>query len=98
MSSLLLEVARVEVRKRRAALGLSQLELAEFARVHVNTIKNIEGAKHQTTIVSIERVATALGCHACDLLFPAQAATQAPAAANGCGGAKTGDAAKRGRR
>jgi len=83
MMSLLLEHARGEIKSRRLELGWTQEQLAHHAKVHVNTVKNVEGGKHQATVLAIEKIAMALGCHPRELLFPSSLELNRPATGNG---------------
>ena len=56
------------IRKRRAALGISQEKLAELADIHRNYVGLIERAQQNLTIDSLVRLARALGSRPSDLL------------------------------
>lgn len=49
------------IKKRRALLGLSQQDLAEFAEVGVATIKDIERGKGNPSLHTLQRIMTVLG-------------------------------------
>lgn len=49
------------IAKRRAELGLSQEELAELSRVHRTYISDVERGVRNVSILTLERIATALG-------------------------------------
>lgn len=49
------------IKKRRARLGLSQKDLAEFAEVGIATIKDIERGKGNPSLHTLQRIMTVLG-------------------------------------
>ncbi len=49
------------IKKRRALLGLSQQDLAEFAEVGIATIKDIERGKGNPSLHTLQRIMTVLG-------------------------------------
>ncbi len=49
------------IKKRRALLGLSQQDLAEFAVVGIATIKDIERGKGNPSLHTLQRIMTVLG-------------------------------------
>lgn len=56
------------VRKRRKALGLSQEQLAEKAKLHRTYIGMIERGEKNVTLTNIEKIALALGCTVSELV------------------------------
>ncbi len=54
------ELARLVI-KHRAALGLSQEELAQRVGTSYSAISRIESGRHKTSIDTLQRLATALG-------------------------------------
>ena len=56
------------VRRRRAALGLSQEELADRAGLHRNYIGGIERGERNVGIKAVFALAAGLGCAPSDLL------------------------------
>jgi len=48
------------VRETRAAKNLSQAELAEKAKMHQSDLCDIEKGRHAPTLVTVDRLATAL--------------------------------------
>ena len=54
------EVARVVIR-RRAALGISQKELARRVGTSHSAISRLESGRHKASLDTLQRVATALG-------------------------------------
>ena len=56
------------VRKRRKALGLSQEQLAERAKLHRTYIGMVERGEKNITLTNIEKIALALGCAVNELL------------------------------
>lgn len=59
------------IRRRRECLGLSQAQLAKAAGVDSSMICKIETGKSQPSLRTLDRIATALGTTASDLLRPA---------------------------
>ncbi|MBR3466456.1 MAG: helix-turn-helix transcriptional regulator [Bacteroidales bacterium] len=49
------------IKKRRALLGLSQQDLAEFAEVGIATVKDIERGKGNPSLHTLQRILTVLG-------------------------------------
>jgi len=49
------------IRKRRAALGIDQRTLSEISGIAVHTLSNIEAENGNPTVVTLERVLSALG-------------------------------------
>ncbi len=49
------------IKKRRALLGLSQQDLAEFAEVGIATVKDIERGKGNPSLHTLQRIMTVLG-------------------------------------
>lgn len=66
--SRLVKVFAKNVRAKRAALGLSQEELAEKAGLHRTYIGMLERGEKNVTIYNIERLAKALGVSPSSLL------------------------------
>ncbi|MBS1892225.1 MAG: helix-turn-helix transcriptional regulator [Actinobacteria bacterium] len=56
------------IAKRREELGLSQEELADLAGLHRTAISPLELGKHGTRVVTVYRIATALGVAPIELL------------------------------
>lgn len=56
------------LRKARAAKGLSQEDLAELAGLHRTYVGSVERGERNVSIDNIERLAAALGSTASDLL------------------------------
>lgn len=56
------------VRMRRKALGLSQEQLAEKAKLHRTYIGMIERGEKNITLTNIEKIALALGCTVSELM------------------------------
>jgi transcriptional regulator with XRE-family HTH domain len=54
------EIARLVI-KHRAALGLSQAELAERLKTSHSVISRIESGQHRTSVQTLQRLAEALG-------------------------------------
>lgn len=54
------ELARLVI-KRRAALGISQMELADRVGTSHSAISRLESGRHKTSVESLQRVAEALG-------------------------------------
>lgn len=54
------ELARLVI-KHRAALGLSQTELAQRVGTSHSAISRLESGRHQTSVVTLQRAAEALG-------------------------------------
>lgn len=54
------EIARLVI-KHRAALGLSQAELAERLKTSHSVISRIESGQHKTSVQTLQRLAEALG-------------------------------------
>ncbi|WP_104722467.1 helix-turn-helix domain-containing protein [Helicobacter mesocricetorum] len=57
-----------KIREIRQSKGLSQEQLAEIAEVHRTYIGMIERAEKNITLVSLEKIAKALGVETKDLL------------------------------
>jgi len=68
MSKSELEVFADEIRNRRLALGLSQEDLAERAKLHRNSVGLVERGKHSLGLLALLRLADALGVNASELL------------------------------
>lgn len=49
------------IKKRRARLGLSQQDLAEFAEVGIATVKDIERGKGNPSLHTLQKIMTVLG-------------------------------------
>jgi len=49
------------IKKRRALLGLSQQDLAEFAEVGIATVKDIERGKGNPSLHTLQRIMAVLG-------------------------------------
>lgn len=62
----------VAVRKRREQLGLSQEELAERASIHRTYVGSVERGERNITIVSLAKLAQALGMAPSDILKEAE--------------------------
>src|SRR5215203_2390495 len=67
---LITELGR-NVRSRRAAAGLSQLELARLADISDRFLLKIERGQSNPSVETLALVARALGCSVPDLLTPA---------------------------
>lgn len=50
-----------EIKRHRAALGISQTDLAEISEVSLATIKDIERGKGNPSLSTIEKIAETLG-------------------------------------
>ncbi|MBB6193133.1 transcriptional regulator with XRE-family HTH domain [Sphingobium wenxiniae] len=57
-------------RRRRAALGLSQAELAERTGIAVSHTSNIENARANPTVEILDLLAGEFGCRTAALLMP----------------------------
>ncbi|MBV8977223.1 MAG: helix-turn-helix transcriptional regulator [Alphaproteobacteria bacterium] len=57
-----------EIRRHRNAKGLSQEKLAELAGLNRNYIGFVERAERSPRVVTVFRIARALGVHPADLL------------------------------
>ncbi|MBL8247739.1 MAG: helix-turn-helix transcriptional regulator [Candidatus Competibacter sp.] len=66
------EVFATRVREERTSQGLSQEALAEKTGLHRTYIGSIERAERNLTIDNIERIASALGVAAPDLLMSSE--------------------------
>jgi transcriptional regulator with XRE-family HTH domain len=62
------------IRKRRAAAGMSQEELADRAELHRTYISLVERMKRNLTVDALDRIASGLGVSASRLLAEAEAA------------------------
>jgi len=62
------------IRRRRAAAGISQEELADRAELHRTYISLVERSKRNITVDALDRIATALEVPASRLLAEAEAA------------------------
>lgn len=49
------------IKERRAALAISQLDLAEIAGVSIATVKDIERGKGNPSLATLEKIADVLG-------------------------------------
>ena len=49
------------IKERRARLGLSQQDLAEFAEVGIATVKDIERGKGNPSLHTLQKIMTVLG-------------------------------------
>ena len=58
----------VNIRARRKALGWSQEALAHEASCHRTFIGHVERAETNLSIDNLERISSALGVHACELI------------------------------
>ena len=63
-----LQIIAENVRNRRKKLELSQEELAERSGLHRTYVGAIERGERNITIISLEKVALALGCQVPDLV------------------------------
>jgi transcriptional regulator with XRE-family HTH domain len=59
------------IKNKRETLGISQEKLAELADISVQTVKGIEGRRTWVSDSMLEKLATALGVSAFQLLVPA---------------------------
>jgi transcriptional regulator with XRE-family HTH domain len=68
----LIEIFARNVRRAREANGLSQERLAELAKVHRTYLSGVETGARNPTLEVVERLASALGIRAADLLSEAK--------------------------
>lgn len=61
-------VKTAEIRRRRLALGLTQLQLAENAGVSYPHLNNVEEGRKPPSVTVVAKLAAALGCEPADLL------------------------------
>jgi transcriptional regulator with XRE-family HTH domain len=60
------------IRRRREALELSQERLAEVCGLHRTYIGSVERGERNVSIRNLQRICTALGCAASELLMDAE--------------------------
>jgi len=72
-SSTIIARLGASIQNRRSSLGISQEVLAERADLHRTYISDIERGARNPTLLTIEKLATALGVSTVDLLSEATA-------------------------
>ncbi len=58
-----------QIKRLRLQVGLSQLDLAEKAGVHANTLARLERGEHRASTDTIEKLAKALNIKASEILL-----------------------------
>lgn len=66
------------IREFREKKGLSQVQLADSSGLSLDTIGRYERGSRSPRVSDLEKIASALGCSASDLLNPPQPPTQSP--------------------
>ena len=72
-----LKTLGAEVRRRRESLGMSQIALADRAKIHVNVVGRLERGSHNPTVTTLSAIAAALDASLAEIFTQPQPAKRA---------------------